>query len=347
MSCQRVLIVVCGLEEEKSSLVLSERVRDAVFADGLLCIVEMDFQGGDTATERFCDNPNEDSVSKYFVVDGPDAFTVARNVILEKEDAVSKMYNQESDDLTFYVSTPDTTTEDLLSLNIALMSEQTLAIIKPDAAKRAREILDVIKKYQFTVIKMKKMQLTVDAAKEFYIEHSGREFWVPLSEFMSSGPIFVAVLERTGAIKAWRHLLGPTNSTEAKESHPNCIRALFGTDFRRNACHGSDSNESAEREMHFFFPELKMPNYNDYENLVKEVMTMKNPTIDGHQASGVVPKNESLSETLTRGLKAVIDANPENPIKFLGEWLINEAPSKITAAADIPKPIVNRPAKEP
>ncbi|KNE70100.1 hypothetical protein, variant [Allomyces macrogynus ATCC 38327] len=132
--------------------------------------------------------------------------------------------------------------------------ERTLAIIKPDAIKHADDILYAIEAAGFTIIDKKRIQLTVDQARDFYVEHAGKPFYQPLTAFMSSGPVMVMILSRADAITAWRTLLGPTNSNAARESAPSSIRARFGTDGQRNACHGSDSPKSADREIRFFFP---------------------------------------------------------------------------------------------
>ncbi|KAI9168327.1 hypothetical protein H9P43_007699 [Blastocladiella emersonii ATCC 22665] len=132
--------------------------------------------------------------------------------------------------------------------------ERTLAMIKPDATQHADEIFYAIEADGFTIIDRKHIHLTIDQAREFYAEHNGKPFFEPLTKFMSSGPIYALILSRKDAIARWRRLLGPTDSNQARESAPSSIRARFGTDNQRNACHGSDSTKSADREIRFFFP---------------------------------------------------------------------------------------------
>lgn len=100
------------------------------------------------------------------------------------------------------------------------------------------------------------LQLTATRAAEFYSEHEGKPFFSNLVSFMTSGPIWAVVLAKPGAIKAWRELMGPTNSIKAREEKPRCLRALYGADGTQNATHGSDSPASAAREIKFFFPTL-------------------------------------------------------------------------------------------
>ena len=133
--------------------------------------------------------------------------------------------------------------------------ERTLAIIKPDAveAGHIEAIIDLIEDNDFSIIKTMLTVLTTNEAREFYAEHKGRGFYDELVEFMISGEVVVLVLEKDGAIKAWRDLMGATNPAEAEEG---TIRKLFGTSKGNNATHGSDAQASAAREIAFFFPHL-------------------------------------------------------------------------------------------
>ncbi len=137
------------------------------------------------------------------------------------------------------------------------MLERTLGIIKPDAvgAKNAGKIIDMLETNGFSVIGMKKIHLTKEQAKKFYIVHKERPFYDSLTTFMSEGPIIVMVLEKENAIEDYRKLMGATNPEEAEDG---TIRKLFGTNIERNAVHGSDSKESASYEIPFFFNELEL-----------------------------------------------------------------------------------------
>lgn len=135
------------------------------------------------------------------------------------------------------------------------MAEKTLAIIKPDAMAAGFNdaIIEHIKKNGFTVVEQKEANLSQDQAEGFYAEHKERPFFPELVTFMTSGPVTLMVLEKDGAIKAWRDLMGATDPAEAAEG---TIRKMFGASKGENATHGSDSPESAAREIAFFFPEL-------------------------------------------------------------------------------------------
>lgn len=98
-----------------------------------------------------------------------------------------------------------------------------------------------------------------EQAEAFYAEHRGRPFFETLTTFMSSGPIVALHLNAPKAISKWRSLIGPTNTQKAKEEQPQSLRARFGTDGTKNACHSSDAPTSAQRELTFFFPSSIFP----------------------------------------------------------------------------------------
>lgn len=131
-------------------------------------------------------------------------------------------------------------------------TERTFAIIKPDAVAKgvAGQIIARIEENGLQVIGMKRMQLSEQDARGFYAVHKERPFYGDLVKFMTSGPVVTLVLEAEGAIKKWRDLMGPTNSTEAPAG---TIRGDFGTDIECNASHGSDAPETAKLEISYFF----------------------------------------------------------------------------------------------
>ncbi|MEN3026282.1 MAG: nucleoside-diphosphate kinase [Chlorobiota bacterium] len=132
------------------------------------------------------------------------------------------------------------------------MSERTLAIIKPDAVRRnlIGDIITAITQAGFRIVGMKLVCLTLEQAERFYEVHRGRPFFRDLTLFMSSGPIVAMVLEKERAVEDFRELIGATDPAEAA---PNTIRHRFGTSKGENAIHGSDSPDSAAREIAFFF----------------------------------------------------------------------------------------------
>lgn len=136
--------------------------------------------------------------------------------------------------------------------------QKTLAIIKPDGllGNYTDDIKRTIFEYGFSIVKEKIVQLDEATVKRFYAEHSSKSFFSSLVKYMTSGPVLVMVLEKDNAIADWRALMGPTDASKAKITHPHSIRAKCGLNTKKNCVHGSDSPKSAQREIPFFFKEL-------------------------------------------------------------------------------------------
>jgi nucleoside-diphosphate kinase len=130
--------------------------------------------------------------------------------------------------------------------------ERTLSIIKPDAVAKGHveEICERLSSNGLTIIKKQSLHLDREKAEGFYIEHKGKPFFEDLVTFMTSGPVQVQVLEGEEAISKYRDVMGNTNPQEAA---PGTIRADFADSIDANAVHGSDSPESAKREIEYFF----------------------------------------------------------------------------------------------
>lgn len=132
------------------------------------------------------------------------------------------------------------------------MFEYTLAIVKPDAVDRQLigKIVSKIEERGFRVVGMKMVKLNKDDAKEFYRVHEGKGFYDSLSEYMSSSVVVAMLLYKDNAIEELRKLMGATNPELAEEG---TIRKLYGINVEKNSIHGSDSEETAKREILFFF----------------------------------------------------------------------------------------------
>ncbi len=132
------------------------------------------------------------------------------------------------------------------------MHQATLAIIKPDATKKCilGQIIQRAENADLKVVAIRMLHLTRREAEGFYYVHRERPFFADLTRFMSEGPIVVMVLRGEDAIVKWRGLMGATNPAQADEG---TIRKLFAENIERNAVHGSDSPESAEFEIGYFF----------------------------------------------------------------------------------------------
>ena len=130
--------------------------------------------------------------------------------------------------------------------------EKTLSIIKPDAVGKnlIGKIITRFEENGLYLVAGKLVHLTDDMASGFYAEHDGKPFFKDLKKFMTSGPVFIQVLEGENAVQKNRDLMGSTNPQEA---NPGTIRADFANSIDANAVHGSDSLESAKREIEYFF----------------------------------------------------------------------------------------------
>ena len=133
--------------------------------------------------------------------------------------------------------------------------QRTLILVKPDAFARrlTGEILARFERKGLTIVAMKHMTVDQALAEQHYAEHRERPFFGELVEFITGGPLVALVLEGHEAVVAARQLIGATNPLEAA---PGSIRGDFGLEVQTNLVHGSDSPESAEREVGLFFPEL-------------------------------------------------------------------------------------------
>ena len=130
--------------------------------------------------------------------------------------------------------------------------EHTLSIIKPDAVERnlIEEIKSIFTKNGLKIMNSKKIHISKEEAAEFYKVHQSKPFYNDLCAYLSSGPIFVMVLEGEDAVAKNRKLMGATNP---KDAEPNTIRKLYGISIDKNSVHGSDSVENAKIEIDFFF----------------------------------------------------------------------------------------------
>ncbi|MDB5232145.1 MAG: nucleoside diphosphate kinase [Chitinophagaceae bacterium] len=136
------------------------------------------------------------------------------------------------------------------------MTNRTFTMIKPDATAKGHTgaILDQIIKAGFSIKAMKWTRLTTEQAGEFYAVHKERPFYGELVDFMSSGPIVAAILEKDNAVADFRKLIGATDPAKADDG---TIRKLFAASVGENAVHGSDSDENAQIEGSFFFSGLE------------------------------------------------------------------------------------------
>ena len=138
------------------------------------------------------------------------------------------------------------------------MRQRTLSIIKPDGVSRnlIGKVIGRLEAADIKIMAMKMIKMTKEQAKGFYKVHESKPFYESVTDFMSSGPSVVMVLDGDGVIKEYRKLMGATNYKEAEEG---TIRREFATDIEKNVVHGSDSEENARFEINYFFNALEIP----------------------------------------------------------------------------------------
>ena len=138
--------------------------------------------------------------------------------------------------------------------------ERTLVLVKPDGVQRglAGEILGRLERRGLRIVGMKLMKVSVATARKHYAEHVGKGFYQGLIDYITSGPVVAAVFEGTGAVAVVRKTMGKTNPAEAE---PGTIRADLAIELGRNLIHGSDSRESAKREVALFFGRGELVSY--------------------------------------------------------------------------------------
>ena len=137
------------------------------------------------------------------------------------------------------------------------MSNRTFTIIKPDSVRKGNfgKIISRLEADGFRILGLKKVALGRRQAEGFYAVHKERPFYSSLVEYMTSGPVYVAALERDNAVATLRQVMGATDPAKADA---NTIRKEFGESIEQNAIHGSDSDENAKIEISFFFAESEL-----------------------------------------------------------------------------------------
>jgi nucleoside-diphosphate kinase len=143
--------------------------------------------------------------------------------------------------------------------------EKTFLMVKPDGVQRnlVGEVVNRFERKGFKLVGAKLMQISDELASEHYGEHKERPFFGELVDFITSGPVFAMVWEGENVIKTAREMMGKTNPAEAA---PGTIRGDFGVTVGKNVIHGSDSPESAEREINLFFDQKELVSYDKQDN---------------------------------------------------------------------------------
>ncbi|XP_070186056.1 thioredoxin domain-containing protein 6-like isoform X18 [Littorina saxatilis] len=199
----------------------------------------------------------------------------------------------------------------------------TVALIKPNVVAEGKtdEILAEMKAKGIKVIAQEQRQLTEDEAREFYSHLKDEDFFEELVKFMSSGPSHVLVLTKGQAddsiIKEWRDMLGPPAVEDAKEQAPESLRARFGDAGLMNALHGSDSKETAARELAFFFPHMDAPKLHTKKKDVQRTLALIRPDAFASQKDEILQKIKDAGFEIA--LSKVVSLSREQAENFYKE----------------------------
>lgn len=225
--------------------------------------------------------------------------------------------------------------------------ECTLAIIKPEAIIYRKQIEQRIIEEGFEIYQTRWLQLTPEQVSEFYSDKYGQLNFAHLVAYMASEPIIVHVLGKKCAVHEWRLLMGPTKVTEARLYYPDSIRARYGRrgeDFK-NAVHGSNTRQEAEKEIHFFFPDfiveplLKNQIAEDYLwEVLNPVLVEALSTV--RETTSRIPfvKPQRLDQKLIiceNSFTQCCKLKPADPVLWLANWLIMNNPNKPKLPQDL------------
>jgi nucleoside diphosphate kinase/adenylate kinase family enzyme len=219
-----------------------------------------------------------------------------------------------------------------------LSIQRTLCIVKPDAMSCLLQIRQAIETKGFTVLAEKQTVMAEDRAREFYRDLADQPFFDALVNHACSGPCCILVLCRLEAVSVWQQMMGPEVVSDAQQTRPTSLRALYGSDGQRNALHGSDSTKSAAREVRFFFPELgadPIPSNDE----VRDYLFRKSSTasMDLKNLSDVDLNmnniDSTLQQLLSKGLMSLCQVQPKGlgAVKWLSRWLMENNPNKAKA----------------
>ncbi|XP_061933634.1 nucleoside diphosphate kinase homolog 5-like isoform X1 [Apis cerana] len=218
-------------------------------------------------------------------------------------------------------------------------------IIKPEALVYREEIEERVREEGFQIFQTRWLQLTPEQVSEFYSDKYGQLNFAYLVAYMASGPIVVHVLGKKNAIHEWKLLMGPTKVAEARLYYPDSIRARYGRrgDDFKNAVHGSETRECAEKEIHFFFPDCEHWFYSSILRFYRRhrflILSWRNlfrffsyrtvimePLLKDEMAEDYLW--EVLNPILVEALSMCCKLKPADPVLWLANWLITNNPNK-------------------
>lgn len=204
--------------------------------------------------------------------------------------------------------------------------EGTLALVKPDAVHKAKDILQRIADEGFLVVERQRMNFSRSTAERFYAEHRAKYFYKDLIDYITSGELIAFCLARKNGVDHWRKLMGPTRVSEAVRKYPNSIRAMYGDPYNDiiNAVHGSGSPEASEREIEIVFPHILHGEANREIDRNVDLLNSNGRPLDENKEY----LKRYVCPTLLRGLSEMNETRPQSPIPWLADWLSENNPYK-------------------
>ncbi len=208
--------------------------------------------------------------------------------------------------------------------------EGTLALIKPEAVHKERDIMQQIKHRGFLVVERKRFRFTPQLAKEFYRDYTGnRPFFEELVDHMTAGDSIALCLAKEDGIRAWRNALGPKRVSEAMKENADSLRAIYGDPKNDllNALHGSMDPASSEREIELIFPHILNSGDSDsdsYDAVSREL----DKNVDAQPKDSKEYLQRYVCPTLLKGLNEMYETRPRSPVSWLADWLEENNPNK-------------------
>ncbi|OHS97937.1 hypothetical protein TRFO_35732 [Tritrichomonas foetus] len=216
------------------------------------------------------------------------------------------------------------------------MLQHTYAMIKPGYEEFWGKVVERIIEEGIQIVQMKTMEFTDSLADQFYAEHVGKGFYPALQYYMTSGQIVALDLAGPGVISKWREIIGPTNKEVAVEKAPNSLRALYARSTTENLCHGSDSEESAVRELTIIFgsapahmiKQLEPAEFND--NLVEEMeklelLAMECKDVPTKADSKQKYLDSTVMPLVLEGISWIMKERPSDPVEHLAVYLLKNS----------------------
>ena len=297
----------------------------------------------------------EDAISRWLEVIGPETRAEA---VEDSPESINSVYgNDEKGSVCYGSDSPFSAVRDIQAIfgrRPPGTEDHTYAMIKPGYEAVWGKVIERITDEGLEIMQMKTMEFDNDFADKFYVEHVGKKFYPSLQMYMTSGPVVAMELVGKDAITKWRQIIGPTNKEVALETAPESLRALYARSTTENLCHGSDSVESAVRELTLVFgaaPEYmikKLKPAEFEESTIADLDELESIALECKD----IPTRSNLKQQyldstvmpiVLEGLSWIMKERPSDPVEHLALYLLknrNQEPEQHKEEPN-PQPISN------